>query len=67
MRKHTVSVPEAGRILGIGRNSAYAGAERGEIPIIRVGKRLVVPRAALERLLTGQTLQQAARGTRLGS
>ncbi len=67
MEKQTVTVREAGEILGIGRNSAYAAVERGEIPVIRVGKRLVVPRAALERLLTGQTLQQAARGTRLGS
>lgn len=39
----TVSVPEAGRALGIGRDAAYAAAERGEIPTLRIGRRLVVP------------------------
>ena len=30
----TMSVPEAGKKLGISRDSAYAAAERGEIPTI---------------------------------
>ena len=47
----TVTVEEAGRMLGIGRGLAYEAANRGEIPTVRVGKRLLVPRAALERLL----------------
>jgi excisionase family DNA binding protein len=49
--RQTVTVEEAARILGVGRNSAYAAAERGDLPTIRLGRRLVVPRAALERLL----------------
>lgn len=40
----TISVPEAGRLLGIGKSAAYAAAERGEIPTIGVGRRnLKVP------------------------
>ena len=47
----TVSIEDAGRILGISRGSAYTAAAKGDIPTIRIGKRLLVPRAALDRLL----------------
>jgi excisionase family DNA binding protein len=51
----TFTIEEAAELLGIGRNTAYNAAHTGElagIPVIRVGaKRLVVPRAPLERLL----------------
>ena len=48
----TMSVPEAGRIyLGIGRDSSYQAAARGEIPVIRVGRLLRVPVVGMERLL----------------
>jgi excisionase family DNA binding protein len=47
----TISIEEAGRFLGIGRSCAYGCAKRGEIPTIRLGRRLVVPTAALLRLL----------------
>lgn len=47
----TVTVPEAGRMLGLGRDAAYAAAERGEIPAITVGRRKVVPTHALLRLV----------------
>jgi excisionase family DNA binding protein len=50
---HTYSVPEAGRLLGLGRNAAYGAARRREIPVLRFGRKLRVPRVALERLLTG--------------
>lgn len=49
----TVRVEEAGRILGIGRTKAYEAARTGEIPTIRIGRRLLVPKVALERLLSG--------------
>jgi excisionase family DNA binding protein len=45
--------PEVGRILGLSRPSTYAAAKNGEIPTIRIGGRILVPRAALERLLNG--------------
>lgn len=47
----TITVEEAGKLLGIGRNGAYEAARRGDIPTIRIGKRLLVSRAALERKL----------------
>lgn len=47
----TVSVPEAGRWLGIGRNASYDAARRGEIPTIKIGRLLRVPVAALQRKL----------------
>jgi excisionase family DNA binding protein len=47
----TVTVPEAGRLLGIGRNAAYEAARRGEIPTIRIGRLLRVPIVALDRKL----------------
>lgn len=47
----TVSVDAAAKALGVSRASAYAAAKSGEIPTIRVGRRMVVPTAALRRLL----------------
>ncbi len=47
----TVTVPEAGELLGLTRNKAYEAAAKGEIPTLRFGKRLVVPTAPLRRML----------------
>jgi excisionase family DNA binding protein len=50
--RSTFSVEEAGcEILGLSKCSAYAAANNGSLPTIRVGRRLLVPRLALERLL----------------
>ena len=59
-KRATLSVPEAGRILGIGKQLAYAAAHNGELPVIKIGRRLLVPRAALERLLEGGGQQDSA-------
>jgi excisionase family DNA binding protein len=51
--RSTLSVEEAGvDILGLSRAAAYAAAKAGTLPVIRIGRRMVVPRHALERLLT---------------
>lgn len=47
----TVTVEEAAGFLGIARGSAYEAARRGDLPTIRVGRRLLVPTAALRRML----------------
>ena len=48
----TLSIEEAAVALGIGRNLCYELAAQGKIPVLRLGvKRLLVPRAALEKLL----------------
>lgn len=55
----TINVEEAARILGISRSSAYQAAKEGRLPCVKVGKRLLIPRAALERLLTeGNTTKE---------
>jgi len=51
--RRTCTIPEAAKALGICRNKAYEAAGRGEIPTIRIGKRLLVPLAALEQMLRG--------------
>jgi excisionase family DNA binding protein len=56
----TLSVDEAARLLRIGRSLAYAGVASGAIPSIRIGKRLLIPRAALERMLEGPARKAAA-------
>jgi len=47
----TLTVEEAAVVLGISRASAYEATRRGEIPCIRIGRRILVPRVALNRLL----------------
>jgi excisionase family DNA binding protein len=51
--RQTLSVEEAGKVLGISRGAAYQYAKDGSLPTIRLGSRLLVPKAALERLLAG--------------
>jgi excisionase family DNA binding protein len=46
-----MTVEEAARHLGISRSSAYAAARTGELPTLAIGRRRVVPTAALRRLL----------------
>jgi excisionase family DNA binding protein len=58
--RETLTVPEAARALGISRNSAYEAVRRGELGAVRLGRRLVVPRAALSRLLENPTRQTPA-------
>jgi excisionase family DNA binding protein len=51
--RQTLTVEEAGRMLGLGRQAAYAAARRGQIPTLKIGRRVLVPRVRLERLLAG--------------
>lgn len=51
MTRLAVSVPEAARLLGISRNTAYKAAQTGELPAVRIGRRLVVPVSRLMELL----------------
>ncbi|BEP13275.1 hypothetical protein acdb102_15860 [Acidothermaceae bacterium B102] len=47
----TISVAEAGLVLGLGRSAAYAAVRRGDIPALRFGRRYVVPTARLQAML----------------
>jgi excisionase family DNA binding protein len=47
----TWTITEAADLLGISRASAYEAAHRGELPVKVIGRRMLVPRVALLRLL----------------
>ena len=49
--KLTMTIDEAGALLGIGRNLAYQLAHQGKLPVIRLGKRFLVSRKAFEAML----------------
>ncbi len=53
-KRLTLTVEEAAEVLGISRAFAYEAARRGDIPSIRIGRRILVPKAALNRLLSGE-------------
>jgi excisionase family DNA binding protein len=61
--RKTITVTEAAKLLGIGKNQAYEAARRGEIPVIRIGRRILVPVAALERLLRAGEYSRATTAT----
>ena len=58
MEKLTISVPEAAQLLGVSRMTAYSAVREGTIPSLRIGRRVLVPRVALERLLLAQADRQ---------
>ena len=47
----TLSVAEAGLQLGLSRSLMYEAIRSKQIPSIRIGRRILIPRVALERLL----------------
>jgi len=49
----TLTIEEAGEVLGISRGSAYAAVKERTLPTIKIGRRYLVPRAALEKMLSG--------------
>jgi excisionase family DNA binding protein len=52
--KRVLTVPEAGRQLGLSRGASYEAAKRGELPTLRIGRRLLVPKPAFDRMLNGE-------------
>lgn len=46
-----ISVPEAAAVLGIGVKHAYALAHAGELPLIRLGRRMLIPTCRLRAML----------------
>jgi excisionase family DNA binding protein len=58
MDKLTMSIEEAAKVLGVGRNFCYELAKTGQLPTIRLGsRRLVVPRIALQKMLEAANAQ----------
>jgi len=50
----TYNVNKAAKLLGLSRNAAYRACVNGEIPHLKIGKRILIPRVQLERLLAGE-------------
>jgi excisionase family DNA binding protein len=63
-REHpaTLTVEQAGELLGISPRSAYRAVAAGHLPVIRLGRRLLVPTTHLERMLS--ITPEARRGDR---
>jgi hypothetical protein len=51
--RETYTVLEAGRKAGLGRVASYAAARSGEMPVIRFGRQLRVPKARWHAILAG--------------
>jgi excisionase family DNA binding protein len=58
--RSSFTVEEAGEILGISRWAAYEAAKKKQIPVVAIGRRLIVPRHGLEKLLLSDGGQKPA-------
>ena len=61
-----LTVEETARVLRIGRSAAYAAVRAGELPAIRVGRCLRVPRCRLAAMLGEPENDQERRADALG-
>lgn len=64
--KLVYSVEEAAALLGISRAGAYDACARGEIPCIRIGRRVLIPKSALHQLVEKAASDDTAAGPRSG-
>ena len=55
----TYSVAEVAELLGLGKNSAYDLAASGAFPVLRSGRRLLIPRQAFLRWAAGEGMGDA--------
>ena len=39
-----LSIPDAGKMIGLGKNASYDAAKAGKIPVMEFGKQRIVPR-----------------------
>lgn len=63
VERRTLNISECAKILGISRGSAYELAAQGKLPVIRLGpRRMVVPIAALEKMLAEAGTEQGGLG-----
>lgn len=46
-----LSIEEVALILGLGRSATYESARRGELPTLRLGRRILVPVSAFSKWL----------------
>ena len=58
MERQTLTADEVAEILGVAVPTVYAAVKRGELPAVRIGDRVLIPKNALQRML-----QQAGQNT----
>jgi len=63
VEKLTISCEEARKQLGVSRGSIYQAVNTGQIPSIRVGRRILIPVNALRKLLEEPTGDQKTQGS----
>jgi len=64
----TVTIDELAALTGVSRNTWFESVKRGDCPLptIRVGRRIVIPRAAVEQLLGAPVPAEPAETARDG-
>jgi excisionase family DNA binding protein len=62
MERRTYTVTEAATVLGISRTSAYERVRAGELPALRLGRRIVITRAVVDAMLTGAPVYGVGQG-----
>jgi excisionase family DNA binding protein len=62
MEPLVLKVGDVAKLLGLGRSKVFAMLAAGELPVVRMGRSVRVPRAALERWVVEHT-QNARLGT----
>jgi excisionase family DNA binding protein len=55
-----MSVEDLAEELGIGRNQAYALVQMKIVPAIRFGRRWLIPRAAIAKIVNGEAVTATA-------
>ena len=51
MVRSTYTVEECSQLLGLSRSATFEGVHRGDIPHVRVGRRILIPKIAIDRML----------------
>ena len=54
----TLTIPQAAQLLGISVSKAYEAARLGDLPIIRIGSRVLISRKRLEAMVDGISFQR---------
>ena len=66
MEKQTVTIKEAAQQLGVGLHVIYRAVKNGQIHTIRIGNRLLVPKAVMQRLLADPGPQEPTTDVAMG-
>jgi excisionase family DNA binding protein len=57
-----LTIEQVAEYLGVGRSTMYDAARRGDVKCVRLGRRLLVPKARLEDFLTGEIGEEKENG-----